>query len=72
MLVKNNTPRNVDGVVLKVVYPANGQLVEKSERVSGTLLAGKTETVNVRIRIDPNLARNVQAGVVRAAISRRQ
>lgn len=72
VLVKNNTPRNVDGVVLKVVYPANGQLVEKSERVSGTLLAGKTETVNVRIRIDPNLARNVQAGVVRAAISRRQ
>ena len=72
VLVKNNTPRNIDGVVLKVVYPANGQLVEKTERVSGTLAAGKTESINVRIRIDPQLARNVKSGVVRAAISSRQ
>lgn len=72
VLVKNNTPRNIDGVVLKVIYPANGQLVEKTERVSGTLAAGKTETINVRIRIDPSLARNVKSGVVQAAVSRRQ
>ena len=58
--------------MLKVIYPANGQLVEKTERVSGTLAAGKTETINVRIRIDPSLARNVKSGVVQAAVSRRQ
>lgn len=72
VLIKNSTPRNIDGVVLKVVYPVNGQLVEKTERVSGTLAAGKTEQINLRLRIDPNLARNVKSGVVRAAVSRRQ
>lgn len=72
VLIQNSTPRNVDGVVLKVVYPANGQLVEKTERVNGLLAAGKTERINLRLRIDPSLARNVKAGVVRAAVSRRQ
>ena len=72
VLVKNNTPRNIDGVVLKVIYPVNGQLREKTERVSGILAAGKTESINARIRIDPKLARNVKSGVVRAVISRRQ
>lgn len=72
VLVKNNTPRNIDGVVLQVVYPANGQLVTKTERVSGILGAGKTATINARLRIDPKLARNVKTGVVRAAVSQRQ
>lgn len=72
VLIKNTTPRNIDGVVLKVIYPANGQLVEKTERVSGVLGAGKTEQLNLRLRIDPSLARNVKSGVVRAGIARRQ
>ncbi len=71
VLVKNTTPRNVNGVVLKIIYPANGQLLEKTERVSGTLAAGKTESVNVRLRIDPSLARNVKSGVIRAAVQQR-
>jgi len=72
VLVKNNTPRNIDGVVLTVSYPFNGKLVEKTERVSGTLQAGKTESINLRLRIDPKLARSVKTSVVRASISRRQ
>jgi len=72
VLVKNGTPRNVDGITLKVIYPSNGQLLEKVERVNGTLAAGKTEEINLRLRIDPSLARNVKSGVVRAAVSRRQ
>ncbi len=71
--MQNKTPRNIDGVVLRVIYPdANGQMRETTERVSGVLPAGKTDTLNLRIRINPALASKVQSGVVRAAVSRRQ
>lgn len=70
ILVKNTTPRNINGVVLQILYPRSGQLVEKTERISGTLAAGKTESINVGLRIDPSLARNVKSGVVRASVQR--
>lgn len=68
VLIKNTTPKNVTGVMLKVIYPLNGRLVEKTERVNGTLAAGKTESVSLGIKIDPSLASNVKSGVVRASV----
>lgn len=66
--VKNGTPRPVNGVVLQVIYPSNGQLREKTQRVSGTLAAGKTETINIGLRINPELAGNLKTSVVRASV----
>ncbi len=71
VLVRNTTPKNITGVQLRVVYPVNGRLAEKTQRVNGTLAAGKTENVNLRLTIDPKLARNIKVNVVRASVSRR-
>jgi len=71
VLVQNATQRNVSNIVLNVVYPLNGRLVEKTVSVRGTLAAGKTTNVNAGLRINPSLARNVKSGVVRAALARR-
>ncbi len=73
LLMQNKTPRNIDSVVLKVIYPdANGQMREVTERINGVLAAGKTQKINVPLRINPALASKIQSGVVRAAVSSRQ
>lgn len=72
VLMQNRTPRNIGGIVLRVMYPdANGQMREASERVSGILPAGKTDQLNIPLRINPAFASKVKSGVVRASVSDR-
>ena len=71
VLVQNRTPRNVGGVSVSVLYPdASGKLRESTRRVSGVLGSGKTERVTFRIKIKPELARQVQSKVIAASVAR--
>ena len=71
ILVQNRTSRNLAGVSVAVRYPdANGQARETTGRVSGVLRAGTTERVTLRLRINPQFARQVQSAVTRASFAR--
>lgn len=73
ILVQNKTPKNLDRVVLRVVYPVSEtNQRELTHQVRGILAAGKTTEVSLSLRINPALARGLGSGVVRAAISSRQ
>jgi len=73
VLIQNKTPRNLQGVVLKIIYPdSGGNLQELTRRISGTLAAGKTDQLSVGITINPEFASSLKSGVVRAEVSNRR
>jgi len=73
VLIQNKTPRVLEGVVLRLIYPdSGGNVKELTRRISGTLAAGKTEQVGVGIRINPEFASALKSGVVRAEVSGRR
>ncbi len=68
--VSNKTPRNVNGVVLRIIYPdRNGRLREVSRSINGVLKAGKNEVLDI-VRINPELSKDVKTAVVRARVVR--
>ena len=68
--ISNKTPRNVNSVVLRIIYPDNtGRLRDVTRSISGGLGAGKNTVLEV-VRINPQLAKNVRTAVVQARVAR--
>ena len=69
--LQNRTPRNLGDISLQVIYPdANGRMRQVTRRINGTVAAGKSEVIDIPVRVNPQLAKNVRAGVVSAGIVR--
>jgi len=73
VLVQNKTPRNVGNVQVKIIYPdANGRTRELVRGAPGILDAGKTGQIPTGLKVTSSAqARNIKAGVVRAAVTTR-
>jgi len=73
VLVQNKTPRNVGNVQVKIIYPdANGRTRELVRGAPGILDAGKTGQIPTGLKVTSSAqARNIKAGVVRAAVTNR-
>lgn len=67
--LQNKTPRNFNGIVLRIAYPERGRMKDVSRRLNGVLAAGKSETLEIT-RVDPKLASNIKAAVVQARVAR--
>ncbi len=69
--LNNRTPRNLGNISLQIIYPdANGRMRQVTRRINGTVAAGKKEIIELPIRVNPGLGKNVRAGVVAASIVR--
>lgn len=68
--LQNKTPRDISNVALRVIYPdSNGQMRDVTRRINGVLKAGKSETLDI-VRMNPQLAKNVQSAVIKAQVVR--
>ncbi|OED38711.1 peptidase M48 [Chromatiales bacterium (ex Bugula neritina AB1)] len=71
VVMQNKTPRNLGKITLKVIYPGNnGRMREFSRQLSGVLDAGKSDVLDLPLRINPDFARNVRVEIVRASVMR--
>ena len=69
--LQNRTPRNLGGIALQINYPdANGRMRQVTRRINGVIAAGKSEIIDIPVRVNPKLAKNVRAGVVSAGVAR--
>ena len=67
MQVTNNTPRAVSQISIRILYPdTQGRMREARPRLNGTIAAGKSQIVDLPIRVNPQLAKRIQVGVVQA------
>lgn len=65
----NKTPRDINNVALRIVYPdSNGQMRDVTRRINGVLKAGKSEIIDI-VRMNPQLAKNVQSTVIQARVA---
>lgn len=65
----NQTPRTVGNIAIRVVYPdAGGQMREARPRLNGSVAAGKSQVIELPVRVNPRLANRVQVGVVQAKL----
>jgi len=71
VLIKNNTPKNVGNITLKVIYlDSNGRQREMTKSINGVLQPGKVDQINTGLAVTAAMAKNIKTGVVRAAIVR--
>jgi len=69
--LKNETPRNLGNIALQIIYPdAAGRMQKITRRINGSVAAGKSEIIEIPILVNPQLAKNVRAGVVAASVIR--
>jgi predicted Zn-dependent protease len=63
----NKTPRAVNNIAIVIRYPDTaGRMREARPRLTGTVAAGKSQVIDLPIKVNPKLANRVQVGVVRA------
>ncbi len=69
--IQNRTPRQIGNIGLNIRYPnANGQMQQLNRGVPGVLAAGKSQVLDLPIRVAAQFARNVRVSVVQARIVR--
>ena len=65
----NQTPRAVNNISIRVLYPDTaGKMREARPRLNGTVAAGKSQVIDLPVRINPALANRVQISVVQAKL----
>lgn len=69
--LQNRTPRNLGNVSLQIIYPDRaGRMQQVTRGLGGTVAAGKSQVIEVPVIVNPQLAKNVRASVVRASVIR--
>jgi predicted Zn-dependent protease len=69
--LQNRTPRNLGNISLQLIYPdSRGRMQQVTRGLDGTVEAGKSQVIEVPVIVNPKLAQNVRASVVRASVIR--
>ena len=69
--LNNRTPSNLGNIALQIAYPdSQGRPKQLTRRINTTVAGGKSQVIEIPVRVDPKFASNVRVSVVTAKVVR--